>query len=51
MISKEGKIPVRYIIIRGPLGVGKTTVSKLLAKKIEATVIDFDKIMIDLEID
>ncbi|MBS1266630.1 MAG: Shikimate kinase [Candidatus Woesearchaeota archaeon] len=34
-----------YIIIRGPAGVGKSTISKLLAKETKAKVIQYDKIM------
>ena len=33
-----------YVIIRGPLGVGKTTISAALAKSIGATVVSIDKI-------
>lgn len=34
-----------FIIIRGPLGCGKTTISKILAKKIKAKYISIDKIL------
>lgn len=40
-----------YIIIRGSAGVGKTTISNLLAKKIKAEIISFDKIMKSLGAD
>jgi predicted kinase len=33
-----------YVIIRGPLGVGKTTVSQALAKSIGAIVVSIDKV-------
>ena len=32
-----------YIIIRGPLGIGKSTISKLLAKKLKAQYFSIDK--------
>jgi adenylate kinase family enzyme len=38
---------MKIIIIRGPLGVGKTTIAKLLAEKINAEYISLDKIMKD----
>ncbi len=34
----------KIIIIRGPLGVGKTTIAKLLADKIGAQYLSLDKI-------
>lgn len=34
----------KLIIIRGPLGVGKTTISKLLAEKLKAEYLSLDKI-------
>ncbi|MFH0836713.1 MAG: AAA family ATPase [Candidatus Aenigmatarchaeota archaeon] len=34
-----------YVIIRGPAGVGKTTIAKTLAKKLDAKYISFDTIM------
>ncbi len=34
-----------YIIIRGPLGIGKSTIAKALAKKLKATYISFDKVL------
>ena len=34
-----------YIIIRGPAGVGKTTVSKKLSKKLKAHYISFDSLL------
>lgn len=40
-----------YVIIRGPAGVGKTTISKLLADKINADVINFDRVMDELGMD
>lgn len=36
---------MKIIVIRGPLGVGKTTIAKLLAEKIEAEYISLDQIM------
>jgi len=33
-----------YVIIRGPLGVGKTTISRALAKSVGAVVISIDQI-------
>ncbi len=38
---------VFYIVLRGPLGVGKTTVSELLAKAIGAEPISVDRILDD----
>lgn len=40
-----------YVIIRGPAGVGKTTISKLLADKINANVVNFDRVMEELGMD
>jgi predicted kinase len=34
-----------FIIIRGPLGVGKTTIAKILAKELKATYISIDGII------
>ncbi len=34
-----------YIIIRGPLGIGKSTIAKALAKELKATYISFDKVL------
>lgn len=34
-----------FIIIRGPAGAGKTTISKIVAKKLNAEYISFDEIM------
>ncbi|MGA7924296.1 MAG: ATP-binding protein [Thermoplasmata archaeon] len=34
-----------YVIVRGPLGVGKTTVARALAKAIGATYISIDRIL------
>ena len=42
---------VYYIIIRGPAGVGKTTISNILAKRINADVIHFEEIMNSLGLD
>jgi len=33
-----------YVVIRGPLGVGKTTISRALARSIGAVVVSIDKI-------
>lgn len=40
-----------FIIIRGSAGVGKSTISKLLATKIKAEVINFDEVMKGLGMD
>ncbi len=40
-----------YIIIRGPAGVGKTTISELLADKVYANVAHFDALMDKLGLD
>ncbi|MBN2459475.1 AAA family ATPase [Candidatus Woesearchaeota archaeon] len=40
-----------FLIIRGPAGVGKSTISKDVARKISAEVIHFDKIMNELSLD
>ncbi|HLC57303.1 MAG TPA: AAA family ATPase [Candidatus Nanoarchaeia archaeon] len=40
-----------FVIIRGPGGVGKSTIGKLLAKRIQAKIIHFDKIMDELGLD
>jgi len=37
----------KLILIRGPLGVGKSTVSKILSKKIQAEYISLDKVLED----
>ncbi len=37
----------KLIIIRGPLGVGKSTIAQLLAKRLKATYISLDKIIDD----
>jgi len=34
-----------FIIIRGPLGIGKTTIAKKLAKKLGASCVSIDKIL------
>ena len=39
------------IILRGPAGVGKSTISRLLAEKIRARVIHFDEVMDELGLD
>ena len=43
-MQKDGKMTY-YIIIRGPLGIGKTTIAKKLAKEINAEHISIDKIL------
>jgi GrpB-like predicted nucleotidyltransferase (UPF0157 family)/shikimate kinase len=40
-----------YIIIRGPLGIGKTTISKILAKKLKAEHISMDKVLEENNLD
>jgi len=40
-----------FIIIRGSASVGKSTISKLLAEKINAEIIHFDKVMKSLGMD
>lgn len=40
-----------YILIRGPLGIGKTTLSKLLSKKLKAHYYSMDKILADNNLD
>jgi len=40
-----------FVIIRGPAGVGKSTISRLLAKKIKAEIIHFDEVMNTLGLD
>lgn len=35
-----------YVVIRGPAGIGKTTVAKLLARRLHASFISFDKIRV-----
>jgi|SRR3989344_4435832 len=40
-----------FVIIRGPAGVGKSTISRLLAKKIKADVVHFDEVMEKLKLD
>jgi predicted kinase len=39
------KIKPFVIIIRGPLGIGKTTIAKALAKDLDAEYISFDKVL------
>ena len=41
----------KLTIIRGPLGVGKTTISKLLAEKLGAEYLSLDKIMEERKLD
>lgn len=36
---------VYFIIVRGPLGIGKTTIAKALAKKLNAEYISIDKVL------
>lgn len=36
-----------YVLVRGPLGVGKTTVSKRLAELLEAEYVSVDQILDD----
>jgi dephospho-CoA kinase len=40
-----------FIIIRGSAGVGKSTISKLLAERIKAEIIHFDKVVKSLGMD
>jgi len=40
-----------FIIIRGPLGVGKTTISKKLAKTLKAKIFHIDKILERMKLD
>jgi predicted kinase len=40
-----------YVLIRGPAGVGKSTISTLLASEIGAQAIHFDKVLEELGID
>jgi broad-specificity NMP kinase len=39
-----------FIIIRGPAGVGKSTISKLLEKKINGKIIHYDRVMTGLKL-
>jgi shikimate kinase len=39
------------IIIRGPLGIGKTTISKIFAERIGAKVVSIDKLLEDAKLD
>lgn len=41
----------RLILIRGPAGVGKTTISKLISRKINSQIIHFDDIMNNIGLD
>ena len=38
---------MKLLLIRGPLGVGKTTISKILAEKLRAEYLSLDKIIDD----
>lgn len=40
-----------YIIIRGPLGIGKSTIAKALTKKLRASYISLDKVLADHGLD
>ena len=40
-----------YIIIRGPLGIGKSTISKELARRLKAEYISIDTILEELDLD
>ncbi len=40
-----------YLIIRGPLGIGKTTISKLLSKRLKAKYFSMDKVLSDNKLD
>ncbi len=40
-----------YIIIRGPLGVGKTSISKRIAKELNAEYISIDKVLSENKLD
>jgi len=42
---------MNYLIIRGPLGCGKSTISKVLAKKLGAEYISVDKILEENNLD
>ncbi|MCX6741741.1 MAG: AAA family ATPase [Candidatus Pacearchaeota archaeon] len=42
---------IYYIIIRGPLGIGKTTIAKKLAKILKADYISIDKILKNMNLD
>lgn len=44
MTRWTGSSMARYVIVRGPLGVGKSTISKALAKAIRAVVVSIDEI-------
>ncbi len=41
----------KIIVIRGPLGVGKTTISKLLAEKLQAEYLSVDEILHKSDLD
>lgn len=38
---------INYLIIRGPLGVGKSTISRMLSEKLDAELISIDRIVDD----
>ena len=42
---------MNYIIIRGPLGIGKTTIAKKLAEKLKAEYISIDEILHENDLD
>lgn len=45
-------MPNNYcIVIRGPAGVGKSTISKIIAKELSAKYISIDKVLADLKLD
>jgi len=54
-MSVAAVVPVRsmsyYVIIRGPAGVGKTTIGRSLASRINASVTHFDKVMEEMGMD
>ena len=41
----------KIIVIRGPLGVGKTTIAKVLSEKIEAEYLSLDKILAENDLE
>ncbi|HKN07331.1 MAG TPA: ATP-binding protein [Thermoplasmata archaeon] len=45
LIKRGDEIMVFYVVIRGPLGVGKSTVAESLAKRIAAEHISIDRIL------
>ncbi len=46
-MNQASKTMPQVLVIRGPLGVGKTTVSKMLAQKLNAEYISLDQILDD----